>query len=95
MLVFENGRSGFIGEHSCLDGTPTLRLNEFMLGSLAANKVDLGPGRTASTGADLEGPRELEFKLDERCRGYIDEACKHFDALVGQQEMQVSRDRRK
>jgi hypothetical protein len=26
-----------------MDGTPTLRMNEFMLATLGANKVDLGP----------------------------------------------------
>ncbi|KAN0087713.1 Acyltransferase ChoActase/COT/CPT [Tylopilus felleus] len=89
LLVFDNGRSGFLGEHSCMDGTPTLRLNEFMLASLAANKIELGPARTETTGADLEGPRELKFELDGRCREYIDAACEHFDALVARHEMQV------
>lgn len=72
-----------------MDGTPTLRMNEFMLASLAANKVDLGPGRTGSTGATLGAPTELKFEVDARCRGYIDAACEHFDALVGAHEMQV------
>lgn len=89
MLVFDNGRSGFLGEHSCMDGTPTLRLNEFMLASLAANKVDLGPARTDSTGANLAAPTELKFELDARCGEYIGAACEHFDALVGQHEMHV------
>jgi hypothetical protein len=43
VIVYENRRSGFLGEHSCMDGTPTLRMNEFMLATLGANKVDLGP----------------------------------------------------
>lgn len=73
-----------------MDGTPTLRMNEFMLASLTANKVDLGLARTASTGASLAVPTELKFELDARCRGYIDAACEHFDVLVGQHEMQVS-----
>ena len=60
--MFENGKSGFLGEHSCMDGTPTLRLNEFILASLAAGKIDLGPARTASTGADLEPPKELTLQ---------------------------------
>ncbi|KAG9315613.1 Choline/Carnitine o-acyltransferase-domain-containing protein [Chiua virens] len=89
LLVFDNGRSGFLGEHSCMDGTPTLRLNEFMLGSLAANKVDLGPGRTESTGAALVAPAELRFELDTRCQEYIDAACRHFDELVGAHQMEV------
>ncbi|KAH0832169.1 Choline/Carnitine o-acyltransferase-domain-containing protein [Lanmaoa asiatica] len=89
LLVFDNGRSGFLGEHSCMDGTPTLRMNEFMLASLAANKVDLGPARTETTGGKLGGPTELKFELDARCRGYIDAACEHFEALVGQHDMEV------
>jgi len=34
VTVWDNGRSGFLGEHSCMDGAPTLRMNELMLGSL-------------------------------------------------------------
>ncbi len=89
VIVFENGKSGFLGEHSCMDGTPTLRLNEFMLASLAAGKPDLGPARTAETGKDLEPPKELTFALDDKTKRYIADAEKHFDALVGQHDMEV------
>ncbi|KAI0763633.1 acyltransferase ChoActase/COT/CPT [Trametes elegans] len=88
-IVFENGKSGFLGEHSCMDGTPTLRWNEFVLASLAHGKVDLGPERTPSTGADLEPPTALPFVLDARTRQYVAEAEAHFDALVGQHDMEV------
>lgn len=30
-----------------MDGTPTLRMNEFVLASLAHGKIDLGPERAA------------------------------------------------
>ncbi|KAG1776190.1 acyltransferase ChoActase/COT/CPT [Suillus placidus] len=89
LLVFDNGRSGFLGEHSCMDGTPTLRLNEFILASLAHNKVDLGAPRSSSTGTNLPQPAELKFELDATCKKYINEACQHFDELVGQHDMQV------
>ena len=85
VIVFENGKSGFLGEHSCMDGTPTLRLNEFVLASLAAGKVDLG----AETGADLPAPTELAFTLDAKTRGLVADAEGHFDALVGQHDMEV------
>lgn len=29
-IVFENGKAGFMGEHSCMDGTATCRLNEYV-----------------------------------------------------------------
>ncbi|KAL6301959.1 acyltransferase ChoActase/COT/CPT [Sparassis latifolia] len=89
LIVFENGKSGFLGEHSCMDGTPTLRLNEFMLASLAAGKVDLGPPRTADTGANLPAPKELHFVVDAKTQEYIAKAESAFDTLVGQHDMEV------
>ncbi|KIJ62738.1 hypothetical protein HYDPIDRAFT_114433 [Hydnomerulius pinastri MD-312] len=89
LLVFDNGRSGFLGEHSCMDGTPTLRLNEFILATLAGNKVDLGPPRSSSTASGLPQPTELKFELDAKSTTYIKEACQHFDELVGQHDMEV------
>lgn len=89
VIVFENGKSGFLGEHSCMDGTPTLRLNEFVLSSLAAGQVELGPERTAETGKDLEPPAELTFTLDSKTQQYVEEAQKSFDKLIGQHDMEV------
>ncbi|KII86664.1 hypothetical protein PLICRDRAFT_114012 [Plicaturopsis crispa FD-325 SS-3] len=88
-IVYENGRSGFLGEHSCMDGTTTLRMNEFVLASLAANKVDLGAPRTASTGASLPPPTELPFVLDAKSTAYIRAAEERFDALVGAHDLHV------
>ncbi|TDL23187.1 acyltransferase ChoActase/COT/CPT [Rickenella mellea] len=85
-VVFENGRSGFMGEHSCMDGTTTLRMNEFMLASLAANKVDHGPDSVRSC---LPEPKEITFELDETSKRYISEAEANFDALIGKHDMQV------
>ncbi|KAI0821984.1 acyltransferase ChoActase/COT/CPT [Trametes gibbosa] len=85
-IVFENGKSGFLGEHSCMDGTPTLRLNEFVLASLAHGKVDLG---TAPANAQLAPPQELAFTLDATTQKAIADAEAHFDALIGQHEMEV------
>ena len=89
MIVFENGKSGFLGEHSCMDGTPTLRLNEFILASLAAGKVDLGPARTAETGESLEAPQELSFVVDGKTEQFIKQAEANFDELVGKHDMEV------
>ena len=89
VIVFENGKSGFLGEHSCMDGTPTLRMNEFMLASLVAGKADLGPARTASTGTSLAPPTELTFALDAASKANIAAAEAHFDALVGAHDMEV------
>ena len=86
MIVFENGKSGFLGEHSCMDGTPTLRLNEFILASLSAGKIDFG---SAPPHAEVEPPRELTFTLDGKTRDYIARAEQNFDALVGKHDLEV------
>ena len=86
VIVFENGKSGFLGEHSCMDGTPTLRLNEFMLASLATGKIDLSSPQTSQ---ELEPPKELAFTLDRKTRSYIEDAQKSFDKLVAQHDMEA------
>ncbi|KAL5501589.1 CAT2 [Sanghuangporus vaninii] len=86
-IIFENGRSGFLGEHSCMDGTPTLRLNEYMLGSLASGKVDFGDPQVRPEG--LAKPEEIKFLLDDKAKAYIREAEKHFDDLIGKHELLV------
>ncbi|KAJ7147145.1 acyltransferase ChoActase/COT/CPT [Mycena crocata] len=87
LIVFDNGRSGFLGEHSCMDGTPTLRMNEFMLATLALGKADLGPAE-ASPDA-LPVPTELPFTLNATARDLIAGAERRFDALVAAHELHV------
>ena len=89
MIVFENGKSGFLGEHSCMDGTPTLRMNEFALASLAAKKVDLGPPRMPETGKGLPAPTELKFVVDETINKHVKEAEIAFGNLISQHDMHV------
>lgn len=89
VIVFENGKSGFMGEHSCMDGTPTLRMNEFALASLAAKKVHLGPPRTSETGKRLPIPTELKFVVDETVSKRVKDAEIAFNKLVDQHDMHV------
>ena len=72
-----------------MDGTPTLRMNEFILASLAAGKVDLGPARIHSTGSDLPGPKELKFVVDGKVQNAVDGSCRRFDELVGKHDLHV------
>jgi carnitine O-acetyltransferase len=89
VIVCDNGRSGFLGEHSCMDGTPTLRLNEFMLASIAAAKADLSPMRTSDTGKNLPLPKEITFVLDSKSKANIRGAEQRFDELVGEHDLRV------
>lgn len=86
LLVFENGRSGFLGEHSCMDGTTTLRLNEFICATIANNKVDFG---TETETSDLPAPEELKFDINDKVASLIKSAEERFDQLVGSHDLQV------
>jgi carnitine O-acetyltransferase len=89
VIVYDNGRSGFLGEHSCMDGTPTLRMNEFILASLASGSLDLGAPRTTETGSGLPPPKELQFVLDDKSKANIQASEARFDELVGAHDLHV------
>jgi carnitine O-acetyltransferase len=87
VIVCDNGRSGFLGEHSCLDGTATMRMNEFVLGAIEHGQI------TASTGSEStvspSDPKELHFDIDAKSNEYIKQAEINFDKLVGDHELEV------
>ncbi|KAF9457441.1 acyltransferase ChoActase/COT/CPT [Collybia nuda] len=87
LIVYENGRSGFLGEHSCMDGTPTLRMNEFVLATLGAGKVDLGPVENGNRQAPKA--EELVFAVDDTVKGLVRDAESRFDTLVGAHDLHV------
>ena len=72
-----------------MDGTPTLRMNEFVLASLANNKIDLGPERTAETGKSLAAPEELVFEINAEVQSLVKESEQRFDELVGKHDLHV------
>jgi len=88
LIVYDNGRSGFLGEHSCMDGTPTLRMNEFVLASLALNKADLGTSNSQDLRA-LPKVQELVFDTNAKVEALVKESEKRFDELVGQHDLHV------
>ncbi|KAF8272004.1 acyltransferase ChoActase/COT/CPT [Lactarius quietus] len=86
LVVWDNGRSAFLGEHACMDGTPTLRMNEFILGSLAAKEIDLGSPSPSSL---LTPPAEIVLTTNDAVLTDVKEAEKNFDKLVGAHDLQV------
>jgi carnitine O-acetyltransferase len=68
-----------------MDGTPTLRMNEFILATLALGKADLG----SPTGEALPAPTELPFALNAVTRDLVKGAEARFDALVAAHELHV------
>jgi len=77
LVSMPGGKSGFMGEHSCMDGTPTLRMNDFVLASLESNKIELGTSKRS----DLSAPKPITFSLDKVLESKIAESIKDFDSL--------------
>ncbi|PWN47493.1 acyltransferase ChoActase/COT/CPT [Violaceomyces palustris] len=84
IVAFDNGKTGFMGEHSMMDGTPTLRLNDFSLQALEANKIDLGSGNRS-----LPEPKSIEFNLDANVERRIKDSIKNFEDLKAKHELSI------
>ncbi|KAI8868308.1 acyltransferase ChoActase/COT/CPT [Ramicandelaber brevisporus] len=85
-IVYENGKAGFMGEHSRMDGTPTCRLNDFVNTSIATNKLNNGP---AEARAILPAPQRLQFGVDSNVAAAVREAEREFDALIDAHQLKV------
>ncbi|CAI2177916.1 1965_t:CDS:10 [Funneliformis geosporum] len=85
-IVFENGKAGFNGEHSSMDGTPTCRLNEFVCDIIANNKVDYGSPNVRS---NLPVPEQLHFNLTGGILSAISKSEKNFDDLIAKHDLRV------
>ncbi|GAA5975135.1 hypothetical protein JCM11641_004362 [Rhodosporidiobolus odoratus] len=87
LVVFENGKSGFNGEHSCMDGTPTSRLNDWLCRSLDSEKIDLGSfSRPLSA---LPQPTALNFSLPTSVTSAIQTSITAFDKTMSSHDLTV------
>ena len=85
-IINDNGTSGFIGEHSMMDGTPTHRLNDYVNMLIFTNKLDLS---NPSIRSDLAEPTPIKFHLNATVQKHIHRAISDFDALIAQHELRV------
>ncbi|RDA86631.1 hypothetical protein CP533_6874 [Ophiocordyceps camponoti-saundersi (nom. inval.)] len=85
-IINDNGTSGFMGEHSMMDGTPTHRLNDFVNHVILGNKIDLSNPSTRST---LPEPQLLQFEITHDVQTEIDRAAKDFRQVIDQHELAV------
>jgi carnitine O-acetyltransferase len=85
MIVTANGKSGFMGEHSTMDGTISLRMIDFVLSAIAAKKIDFG----SSSRDDLATPKALTFADDQVVQSKIKEAVSDFEALKAKHDLAV------
>lgn len=85
-IVNDNGTSGFMGEHSMMDGTPTHRLNDYINDLILNNKIDLSDPTVRSNLAD---PVPVKFEVSKDVQSEIDRAIKDFNDVIGQHELAV------
>lgn len=85
-IVCDNGTSGFMGEHSMMDGTPTHRLNDWVCDAISSNKLDLSESPVRS---NLPEPQALQFEITPAVQAEIDRAQADFKAVMAQHELCV------
>ena len=85
-IIFDNGRSGFMGEHSMMDGTPTHRLNHYVCDILARNKLDHGDPTPQS---NLPEPEEIKFHVNSNVQSAITKSEKRFQDLISEYDLRV------
>ncbi|KAA1120783.1 Carnitine O-acetyltransferase mitochondrial [Puccinia graminis f. sp. tritici] len=80
-----NSNSGFNAEHSCMDGTPVSRMNDWILDALANKKIDLG----SSFDSNLPAPTPIEFVLSDTTKQNILRSVTKFHNLMSLQTLDV------
>ncbi|KAK5998168.1 Carnitine O-acetyltransferase [Cladobotryum mycophilum] len=85
-IINDNGTSGFMGEHSMMDGTPTHRLNDYVNDLIFGNKLDLSD---PTVRPDLPDPQLIEFDLTPKIREDIGRAITDFHNVIGQHQLAV------
>lgn len=85
-IVNDNGTSGFMGEHSMMDGTPTHRLNDYVNDVIFNSKLDFSD---PSTRSHLAEPSLIKFHLTPAVTAEIERATKDFHAVISAHELRV------
>ena len=75
---------------SMLDGTPTLRMNEFMLGGLDKGVIPLELESGEKNTAPMPKPEEIVFELDNHLEGVVAKSKQGFTEEMALQDLKVS-----
>lgn len=86
-IINDNGTSGFMGEHSMMDGTPTHRINDYVCDVVFNNKVD--HGAPASESRALANPVEVKFAVNDEVTSAVKTSIEDFNKVIGEHELAV------
>ncbi|KAF8493204.1 acyltransferase ChoActase/COT/CPT [Russula emetica] len=87
LIVFDSARAGLMGEHSVMDGTPTLAFTDAICSALAHPAFD--HGSSSSSPLSSSAPVELKWTLDSALEQSIARAEKDAAELIKTQVMSV------
>lgn len=85
-IICENGSSGFLGEHSMMDGTPTHRLNDYVCHVIKTGTLDHGDATAQSS---LPEPSEITFKTNSEIAKHVEAAKVQFKAAIDKHDLRV------
>lgn len=85
-IVFDNGKAGFMGEHSMMDATPTSRLCEFILESIDKRTINFDASDSLPDGPT---PLKINFNLVPSVLEAIGKAENAFDNLIKDQDLKA------
>jgi len=85
-IINDNGTSGFMGEHSMMDGTSTLRLNDYVNQVIFNNKLDFSDQSIRSY---LPDPTVISFHVTKEVQAKIELAQKHFVEVISAHELGI------
>lgn len=85
-IVNDNGTSGFMGEHSMMDGTPTHRLNDYINMLIFNNKLDYADPAVRS---NIPDPAPIRFELAKQNLDDVATAQAHFTKVIGEHDLRV------
>jgi carnitine O-acetyltransferase len=85
-IINDNGTSGFMGEHSMMDGTPTHRLNDEASKMIFTNAL---PFDDPNVRSNLPDPKPLRFNITPDLQLDLDAAQAHFARQIGAHELRV------
>ncbi|KAJ7091566.1 acyltransferase ChoActase/COT/CPT [Mycena belliarum] len=83
-IVYDNAVAGLMGEHSVMDGTPTVRLADEVLSAIASRHFDRGRYPTDS---NLSMPEPLDWELSPATLDAIEQANAAALELIEGQEL--------
>ncbi|KAF2279242.1 acyltransferase ChoActase/COT/CPT [Westerdykella ornata] len=85
-IINDNGTSGFMGEHSMMDGTPTHRLNDEVCRMIFTEAL---PFDDPNVRPDLPHPTPLEWQIDQDLLQDVEDARRHFLGQINNHDLRV------